>query len=44
VIQHHLVLVHPADNVEHNVALGLEDDDMVVIEYDVGGGLDGFLE
>lgn len=37
--QQHLVLVHPAYNIQQHVALGLEHDYPAVIEDDVVGGL-----
>lgn len=42
--QQHLVLVHPAHDIQQHVALGLEHDDPTVVEDDVVGGLRRFVD
>lgn len=44
VVEHDLILVHAADDVHHDVGLGLIQHDPVVVQDDVGGLLGRLLQ
>jgi hypothetical protein len=44
IIKHNLILLHAAHDIHHDIALALIQHDPVIVEYDIGCLLCGFLE